>query len=170
MMLMLMLMLILKNNDDDDDADDCKRYVLQGENTLCVSQWGRRGVGRSTQHILDNAALLVNNSSFYIVIIIVIIQSIYWRMLFCEHCHSDIPSMTSCSSSHYYFQRRDLYLFLCFCFCPSQSCFGPSQPQLVFSQMFLFCTKFTLIRKKLGDCPFLRPKHSLLDKKSLTDI
>ena len=47
--------------------------------------------------------------------------------------------------------------------------FWPIRARLVFSQMFLFCAGFALIRKKLGDYSFLSPKHSS-DKKGLTDI
>ena len=49
-------------NDADDDM-----FVLQGENTLCVSQWARR-VGEVHRAYIGQCytqALLVNNSSFY---------------------------------------------------------------------------------------------------------
>ena len=106
--------------------------------------------------------LLVNNSSFYphnltamlswqrnpIVNINIVIWTSHPRHRFHDY---------------HYFQRCDLYPFLCFVQ------FLSFKTQLVFSQMFLFCAGFALIRKKLGDCSFLCPKHSW-DKKGLTDI
>ena len=39
-------------------CEEQEKYILQGENTLCASQWGREWEwewGRSTEHILDKA-------------------------------------------------------------------------------------------------------------------
>ena len=178
------------------------RGILQGENTLCVSQWGRR-VGEvhrayigqcynpaallswSTtplfywhshhcpKSILDNDAMLswwitplftvkininVHNIYWWQVIVDrwVLFQSIVQYMLFSSLTLIVILTSHLC---HPFSWSLSFLMFL----------FWPIRAQLVFSQMFLFCAGFALIRKKLGDYSFLSPKHSS-DKKGLTDI
>ena len=126
-------------NDADDDM-----FVLQGENTLCVSQWARR-VGEVHRAYIGqcccNALIQVNNFFFH------------------HFCHQHFFLLNKFiliyHPSHYIIHDR--YLF-------SYFCLGPSQVSLSFHSCFSSAGS-TLIRKKLGDrCFLLCPKHST-DKK-----
>ena len=98
-------------NDADDDM-----FVLQGENTLCVSQWARR-VGEVHRAYIGqcccNALIQVNNFFYH------------------HFCHQhffllrpDLPSMTS-----YHPWPISVFIFLPW----------PITSQFVFSQLFFFC-------------------------------